>query len=360
MIKFIAIKPIALLKLFVLLSFVFSASGCSFLGWDEYFRDRSNDYRRSEEIAAIQVPEDLDADTVGELYPVPRGGEVVSYEIDSEFVVPRPRSVAVNESVSEVKIQKLGEDVWILMSVPPSESWPRIRSYLTRNGIPSAKADASKGVIETGLFKLSDDKGQFQQFLISLSQGVQINTTEIEIIQRSFPEDSVPEVFPAWAEISEDTDREDWLRQGLAGELASERISGTASLLGQEIGAASKVELMTPIQGLPFIEMRMAYGRAWASVGYALDKDGFSIVEDQLDGGYYLSDYQKIEVRKKPSIWRRMLFMGGSDKSKVTSYRVNVDQVGETVEIRVMNVDGSEMSQRENYLALQRIRNNLA
>lgn len=354
------IDTLSRLKIFLLAVFTLSASGCSFLGWDEYFRDRSNDYRRSEEIATIQIPEELDQDAIGELYPVPRGGEVVSYEIDSEFVVPRPRSVAVNESVNEVKIQKLGEDVWILMSVPPSEAWPRIRSYLTRNGIPSAKADASRGVIETGLFKLSDNNDVFQQFLISLSQGVQINTTEIEILQRSFPADAVPESFSEWAEVSEDSEREDWLRQGLAGELASERITGTASLLGQEIGAASKVELMTPTESLPFIEMRMTFDRAWASVGYALSKEGFTIVESRPDSGYYTSDYQKVSDSKKPSIWRRMLFMGGKNKEAVRSFRVDLNQVGNTIEIRVINLGGSEMSQRENYLVLQMIRNNLA
>lgn len=351
----------SLLKSLTLTCCVFSVSACSFLGWDEYFRDRSNDYRRSAEVEPISVPDGFDADTLGELYPVPQGGEVVSYEIDSEFVVPRPRSVAVNESVSEVKIQKLGDDVWILMSVPPSESWPRVRSYLTRNGIPTAKADANKGVIETGLFKLSDSNEQFQQFLISLSQGVQLNTTEIEILHRSFDENTVPDVFPAWLKTSVDTEREDWLRQGLAGDLASERISGTASLLGQEIGAASKVELMTPTEALPFIEMRMPFARAWASVGYALNKDGFSVVEEQVDNGYYLSDYQKETESKKPSMLRRMLFMGGSNKQgSIKSYRININQVGDNVELRVIKVDGSDMSQRENYLVLQLIRNNLA
>ena len=350
-----------MVKTAVLTFLVLSLSACSFLGLDEYFRDRSDDYRRSEEIEPIKIPEGLDQVAVGELYPVPRGGEVVSYEIDSEFVVPRPRSVAVNESVSEVKIQKLAEDVWILVSVPPSETWPKIRSYLTRNGIPSAEADASRGVIETGLFKLSDNNEVFQQFLISLSQGVQINTTEIEILQRSFPADAVPDSLPEWAEASEDAEREDWLRQGLAEDLASERITGTASLLGQEIGAAAKVELMTPTDDLPFIDMRMPFGRAWASVGYALQRDGFNIVEDDSGAGFYLSDYQKVRAEEKRSFWRRLTSFGrSSQREAVKSYRINVDQVGDSVEVRVMNLDGSDMTQRDNFLVLQMIRNNLA
>lgn len=350
-----------LFRIFVVALTVYGLSGCSYLGFGDYFRDRSNDYRRSEEIEPIRIPDELDSGTVGELYPVPRGGEVVSYEIDSEFVVPRPRSVAVNESINEVKIQRLGDDVWILMSVPPGESWPRIRSYLTRNGIPSAKADASRGVIETGLFKLSDNNELFQQFKISLAQGVQINTTEIEILQRSFLESEVPDVFPQWAETSMDADREDWLRQGLANDLASERIAGTASLLGQEIGAALKVELMAPAEGLPFIEMRMPYGRAWASVGYALNKDGFSVIDQQRENqvGHYLSDYTQTD-NEKPSLWRRMLFIGNGKKDDVRSYRIEINQTDNVVEVRAMNADGSSMSQRENYLVLQLIRNNLA
>lgn len=347
-------------KLLVLLLSALVVSGCSYLGFGEYFRDRSNDYRRSEEMPPMQVPEGLNPDAIGELYPIPSGGEVVSYEIEAEFEVPRPRSAAINESVNEVKIQRLGEDVWILMSVPPSEAWPRIRSYLTRNGIPTAKADASRGIIETGLFKLSDEPELFQQFRIALSQGVQVNTTEIEIIQRSFNENSVPDSLPEWAAVSVDVGREDWLRDTMSAELAGEEAYGTASLLGQEVGAASKVELVTPEQGYPYIEMRMVLGRAWASVGYALTKDGFIVVEEQYEGGYYLSDYQKPSAEEERSWWSRLNPFSSRGKEPVFSYRVDLVERDGAIHVRVENRDGSEMSQRDNFLVLEMIRNNLA
>lgn len=349
-----------LFKFSTLAIFALSATGCSYLGFGDYFRDRSNDYRRSEEMAHISVPEDLDADGVGELYPVPVGGEVVSYEIDSEFVVPRPNSASLNQSANQVKIQRLGDEVWILLSVGPSEAWPKIRSYLTLNGIPSAKADASQGVIETGLFKLSDDEGRFQQFQISLSQGVQLNTTEVEILHRSFSSDVAQASLPIWPEQSDDVDRENWLRDGLAGDLASETAAGTASLLGQAIGAASKVELITPIETQPYIEMRMAFDRAWASVGYALNTDGFEVREGVLDNGYYLSDLQEVGSDEKPKLWRRFLRFNLENANPIQSYRIDLQPRNGVIEVRVINADGSGMSQRENYLLLQRIRSNLA
>ena len=347
------------LRVLLTLSLMSLLAGCSWLGLDTYFRDRSDDYRKSTEIEKTKVPEDLSSEALGELYPVPQGGEVVSYEIDSEFEVPRPRSVAVNESINEVKIQRLGEDIWILMSVPPAEAWPRIRSYLTRNGIPSARADASTGVVETGLFQLSDSETLYHQFHVQLIQGVQLNTTEIEILHRQYNAEQIPENLPAWASTSDDAEREEWLRTGLANSLASDNVAGTASLLGKEIGAAAKVELITPEAELPFIEMRMAFERAWASVGYALGKDGFEIVERQLQSSYYLADYQEPGKGGKSTFLRRLVRLGASNKNEVLSYRVDVTRAGENVEVRVARPDGSLMDQRETYLVLESIRNKL-
>ena len=329
---------------------------CSFLGLDNYFRDRSSDYRQAEEFSEIEVPEGMSTGRVGQLYPLPEGGEVVSYEIQSEFEVPRPRSVAMNDSTNEVRIQRLSGESWILVTTPPGETWPRIRSYLSRSGIPTSRVDPSNGIIETGLFKLTESPEDFQQFRIQLSQGVQINSTEIDILQRAFPEAEVPNPLPAWGQESEKEDYEDWFRGILAETLAAEDTIGTASLLGQEIGASSKVDLVTPESGFPYIEMRMDYDRAWASVGYALSRQGFSIAEQQSSEGIYISAYQQISV-DEPSWWRRAFRL--TKKEPVYNYRVSLDDTGGVVRVRVENLDDQTMSQRENYLVLQRIRNNL-
>jgi len=340
----------------LLLSAILFLQSCSFLGLDNYFRDRSNDYRQAEEFSEINMPEGLNAGRVGQLYPLPGGGEVVSYEIQSEFEVPRPRSVGMNDSTNEVRIQRLNGETWILVTTPPGETWPRIRSYLSRAGIPTSRVDPSNGIIETGLFKLTESPEDFQQFKIQLSQGVQINSTEIDILQRSFPEADIPDSLPAWEQVSDKEDIEDWFRGVLAETLAADDAMGTASLLGQEIGTSSKVDLVTPESGLPYIEMRMDYDRAWASVGYALSRQGFSIAEQQASEGIYISDYQQISV-EEPSWWRRMFRM--SKKNPVYNYRVSLDNTNDVVRVRVENLDGETLSQRESYLILQRIRNNL-
>ena len=340
----------------LLLSAMLFLQSCSFLGLDNYFRDRSNDYRQAEEFSEINIPDGLDEGRVGQLYPLPGGGEVVSYEIQSEFEVPRPRSVGMNDSTNEVRIQRLNGETWILVTTPPGETWPRIRSYLSRAGIPTSRVDPSNGIIETGLFKLTESPEDFQQFKIQLSQGVQINSTEIDILQRSFPEAGIPDSLPAWEQVSDKEDIEDWFRGILAETLAADDAMGTASLLGQEIGTTSKVDLVTPESGFPYIEMRMDFDRAWASVGYALSRQGFSITEQQASEGIYISDYQQISV-EEPSWWRRTFRL--TKKNPVYNYRISLDKTSGVVRVRVENLDGETMSQRESYLVLQRIRNNL-
>lgn len=333
-----------------------SSAGCSVLGLDKVFRDRSDDYRRSAELPHIDIPEGFDSDSVGELYPIPEGGAVASYQTGAEFEVPRPRNVSINDSANEVKIQRLGEDSWILTSVSPGETWPLVRSFLSRQAIPTSRADAGLGVIETGWFSLSDDESILHQFLITLSQGVQLNTTEIEVVQRSYGVDEVPDDLSEWPTRSFDSEKEAWLRDGMASTLADENALGTASLLGRDIGAAQKVVVVTPENEGPYIDMRLGFQRAWASVGYALGTDGFSISDRSIDEKYYLAVYVD-PIQEERTFFQRLR---GAKKVEPVSYRVLLSQASEeSVHVRVYDSEGNQMSQRESFLVLERIRSNL-
>ena len=337
---------------------------CSWFGAGE----RGNDYRRSAELPAIDVPESLDSEVVGELYPIPQGGQVASYQIPSEFEVPRPRSVSLNGSVNEVKIQKLGDVSWILTSLAPSDSWPLVRNFLARESIPTSVANAELGTIETAWFSLVDDEKIINQFLISLSQGVQLNTTEIDIVHRSLNAEDVPDDLPKWTSKSDDIEKEHWFRDILASSLASEVSLGTASLSGREIGAAQKVSIVAPELSHPYIDMNLAFDRAWASVGYALDNDGFSITQSLFDERRYVVEYADKDA-KRPSILSRLfsqenslqaIVRGEGVESEKTSFQVVLEVQGEDrVIVRVYDADGMELSQRESYILLEIIRTNL-
>ena len=65
----LSIKTMKLALPFLLVSI---CTGCGFLFGDKgLFPDKSQDYKKAREVAAITVPEGEDSSSIGEIYPVP-------------------------------------------------------------------------------------------------------------------------------------------------------------------------------------------------------------------------------------------------------------------------------------------------
>tara|TARA_B110000483_G_scaffold147265_1_gene175697 strand:+ start:70030 stop:71130 length:1101 start_codon:yes stop_codon:yes gene_type:complete len=351
-------------------------SGCSFIfGDDSPFRDRSNDYLKSTAIGLIVVPEDLDRDALGQLYVVPEAGDVPDYQLDTEFEVPRVMPNLDQANTSGVKIQRLGNDSWILASSSPGETWPRVRNFLSDNGMPTEFANASTGTIDTGWVELNEVVGLVNQFRLRLEQGVQINTTEIIIQQRQYAVDALPPTLPNWlAEGSDDAEQEEWLRTNLATALASEDLTSSASLLGQEIGAAVKIELETPEKDNPYMVMHLNAVRAWASIEYALNTRSFNLLESGFDAGIEDSvgpinradsdvlitheDYFEFyEDTPEDISWFGKL--RGKRNPEPGVYKLIMVEDDGSQFIRIYHTNGDLVEAREAYLVLTRLRNNL-
>lgn len=342
-------------KCFLVFLFGGVLSGCSaILGDNNPFRDRSNDYLQAQAIDVIAIPEDLDREALGQLYPVPSAEETPDYQLDDEFVVPRIDPNLEQANTSGVKIQRLGADSWILTSSAPSETWPRIRNFLTNFGLPTEFANASTGTIDTGWVELNDAPGSVHQFRIKLEQGVQLNTTEIIIQHREFISAAFPENIPEWAEGSDDADREEWIRTNLSQALASEDIASSASLLGQEIGAAVKVNLETPVDDVPYIVMRLSAERAWASIDYALSTESFVVLDQAVDRR--VVDFEFYEEPPESVSWYAALF--GKRAARPGVYYLWMEESADEQVIRLYNLDGSLPDARSVYQVLSRLRDN--
>lgn len=342
----------------VLILLAVALAGCtSLFGADSVFRDRRSDYLKAEEMQPIQVPEDLDSETLGVAFPVPPAGQVSDYQLATEFETPRPDELSTDQ-VGQVRIQRLDEDQWILVPAPPAEAWPRIRGYLTENRIPTLRTDADNGIIETGLLNYGDDDGTLHQFLLKLEQGVQLNTTEIVVRHRQFPSGAVPEVMPDWTQDQTgDSEEAEEMRLQIAESLAADEGSGTASLLGQRIGAAAKVEIITPSAVDPYILMHLSYARSWASVEFALGTATFSIESSDRDAGVF--NLLLLSGTEQDYSWLRRV-LRGSNGNLGQPYQLNLRQVDDSVEVRVMSPEGDSLPQREAFEFLTLLRSKLA
>src|SRR5690606_13502416 len=111
-------------------------SGCGiFFGDDGWFRNRGGDYLKADTIPPLVTDENLDRSAMGALYPIPPV-TTAAFDINPEaYDVPRPAPLSANLLQESVKIQRLGAQSWILMSVAPGEVWPRVRNFLNVNGL---------------------------------------------------------------------------------------------------------------------------------------------------------------------------------------------------------------------------------
>lgn len=277
-----------------------SLAGCGTLfGPEGYFRDRGDDYLAAEEVAALEVPAGTDKKALEELYPIPaavklKGDDEQVTQVAASFSVPRPTALGANAFGDAIKIQKLSDKRWILASLPPSEVWPRVRHFLSSNGLRVVYTDAINGLIETGWLQFKDSKGRKDRYRLQIEQGVQPDSTEIHILHLSVSADVTGDGSVNWPSKSINPEREAWLVDELAATLASPNSAAATSLLAQTIGGATKVELID-VDAEPVMTMSLSRTRAWATLGYAVNQQGMARMDENANIGLYYVDFVGIE-----------------------------------------------------------------
>ena len=330
---------------------ILSLTGCGWLG----LRDRSNDYLLAEETEVTAIPAGLDRSVIGQLYPIP---QIASESIELvDFEAPRPQAASVNTFEQLVKIQSLEGRRWVLINNPPSELWPRVRSVLNRNGVPAALAEGSSGVIETVWVKFNSDDDNSHRFRFQISPGVQVNSSEISLLHnqavRSEEEQAV------WPQASDSDQREKDMLTMLANELAGATNYASVSLLAQNIGGEAKVVVITPEVADPFIQIKLSFDRAWASILYSADRGGFTLVDKNRSEGTLYVNYTD-KATDEPGFFARWFGEDSGDQILEVNYQVLVQVVGANVEVRVVGPDSEGLGKAETLRLLKILRNNMS
>ena len=328
-------------------------SGCGMFGEEGTFRNRGKDYLAAEELPPIVVPEGLDNAGLGQLYPIPPISQTTVLHEGGD--VPRPMTLSAESLEEVVKIQNLGGERWILTNRSPSEVWPRLRNLLNRNGIHTAHAEAAQGVLDTVWLEFQGDDEYHHRYRLSVQPGVQLNSTEIKVLHDRMKAGS--DGHDNWPDDSVDDQREQEMTQILAEALAGDLSSGTVSLLAQAIGGAEKVEIVTPEVADPYLMMKLDMDRAWASVGYSLQRGGFTTIDQDRSAGVFYVHYSA-EDENKPGFFRRMLSRG--DKILEAGYQVLLIRVDDGVQVRIVDTDRAGLQRAEAIRLLQGVRANLS
>lgn len=290
-------------------------SGCgTFFGEDGVFRDREEDYLKAGSIEPLQVPDHLQAGHLGERYRVPaltREDRAYAQDLE-EFEVPRPEPLSASALREQVKIQKLGEERWILVNVEPAELWPQIRAFLADNGLEVASTDTELGLMQTRWLSFKDDPDRIDRYRIRIERGVQPDTSEIHVLHMNLDrEEATQAQLNSWPEQSSSAERESWMVDELAATLAAQDLgtAGGTSLIAQNIGGEVKAGIDN-VDGEPLLRLELNRPRAMATLTHAAQQEGFAIYDSASDEGFFYLGYR--EPEGEPG-WLASLFGADGD-----------------------------------------------
>lgn len=323
-----------------------SLTACGWLfGDDGAFRDRSNDYRRATVTAPLRLPEGVSNQSVGDSYAIPPTDDHAA--LSGEFVIPRPEPMGKNDEADTVRINRLGDQQWILVDSPPGQVWPRLRAFLGLNQLAVVRSEAAAGVIETGWLQPQDSALARERYRLRIEQGVQRGSTEIYLLQAS-TEPGAP-----WPEKSSDRAREDLMVQALAQYMADSGAAAAVSMLAQQaLDSSGKVAILQSREMQPYMQLKLPYDRAWASLERALSKaPGYQVNDlDRSQGLFYVhfrEQSQAANSDEEPGFFAR--WFGGDDGQSAAqdqheAYLLRLQQQGEReMHIRVERQDGQSL-----------------
>lgn len=301
--------------------------GCSWILDDEgLIQDRRNEYREARLARVPDVPEDLDGSTIQEMMPVPAVSGMDRYLAQEEFDLPRPATLFAREEDRGVRIQRFGGDSWIVAPDPPALVWPRVKQFLSDNGVTVFGEDPEAGLMVTNWIRLDDQEtyndlvrsslvegsaGQpWHQLQLRVEQAVRRGATELHVVQAGR---DAPSGVPDFAAGSTDEEAGRLLLGSLAEYLAAELGGAGVSFVAQSIATEAKAEIVRRTNAAPTLRLRLPGGRAWATVGTALENAEIPVDSSDEDAGVYRIRYNERQFRGEEAGWFASLFDFGSD-----------------------------------------------
>ena len=347
-------------------------AGCSGFG------NKSEEYKGASARAAqpLEVPPELTAPTMDDRYSIPDPRAQTTYSAYSQKPAGAsgPALPVVLPKFEGVKLDRFGDQRWLVVKGDPEKVWPVVREFWIDTGYKLLREEPQLGLIETDWFedrsKVPQDLvrrtvGRFIEGLYSsprrdkfrtrLEKGTEPGTTEVFVSNRN-----LEEVYS-----SSTQDRTSWQARPADREMEAEMLSRLMVKIG---GGDTKVtSASAPIPGrrgvVPpapsAIEPRNAvleksgagplvvndsFDRAWRRVGLALDRVGFTVEDRDRSKGLFFVRYIDPEADLKDTkqgFMEKLQFWKSAPKSAQPQYRIHVADAGASMsQVQVQDSKG--------------------
>lgn len=323
-------------------------AGCRLMRDDKgLFVDPRDDYLEAKPGAPLVVPDGLTGLNIKDALPIP---EVAEQPVTKMFPHDAPPpTVLVGRDFDAVRIQRLGDAQWIVLGRPPAQVWPMIQQFLAENGVAVGREEPGEGVIESAwVVVVDEDYGDVVRAAIRdgrrkqedsgvavppgrdrlrfrVERGIRRGSTEVHVHhERALGVGD--ELDEAATEVEEE----------VVAKLAEYFAAGVAapvSMVGRDIAAADKAEVVKDDRGYPSLRLHVSFDRAWATVGQALER-----AEIDADADRDEATYRAVFPTAGRRGWLRRIVPGGeSGKDTPVTIRVERREEGAVVHVHARN-----------------------
>lgn len=339
-----------------LLGLTLALSACSALEGDKI------DYKSASKGSTLEVPPDLQQLSRETRYATP--GAVVSANAlqAGQAVQPSGPSAAI-DSLGDVRIERAGNQRWLVVNRPADKLWEPVREFWLENGFTLMLDQSNLGIMETDwaenrakipqdiiratLGKVLDSlysTGERDKFRTRLERNANGGTDifishrgMIEVYTNTQKDQTVWQPRAADPELETEFLRRLMVKLGVSQE-QSKAIAATAPT--QQTPAAR----IATVNNAPVVQLAENFDRAWRRVGLALDRTGFTVEDRNRNDGLYFVRYVAPNADKKEPGFFGKLFGGSSAAVPPLKYRIAVRSEGNASTVSVLNEAGAPES----------------
>ena len=348
------------------------AGGCSGT-LEDVWPDKKPTYKSSRSTPPLEVPPDLTRSSIRDSLSIP-GGEATTYSrYSSGDGAGTGSAQAVLPEMDDARIERSGNERWLVVSMPPEVLWPRLRDFWNDQGFVLEVEEPAAGVMETdwaekrtrlpgGVIKemLSRVSDAFygvtvrDRFRIRIERGSESGTTEIYVSHRGAEQivvgdENSPARREGYAERA-------WQPRPSDPGLEAEMLTRLMVFLGADEqqadalagGGATGEPLANIVRedgGAAALALAEGFSQAWRRTGIVLDRTGFVVEDRDRSRGLFFIRYADPEAgaqRREGGWFSRLKFWGGDeDSEKDDAYLIQLsEEEAAMTRIVVLDKDG--------------------
>jgi outer membrane protein assembly factor BamC len=327
-------------------------SGCSMLQEDKI------DYKSAAKAPSLEVPPDLTQLRKESRFALESTSNTASgFQNAGSRVVDA--GTAAN-ALGPVRIERQGNQRWLVASLPADKVWEPLREFWTGNGFVLTTDAPDIGVMETewaeNRAKLPQDfvrrtlgkvldslysTGERDKFRTRVERNAQ-GGVEIYITHRGMIENYTDNQKGStiWQPRPSDPELEiEFLRRLMVKLGTTPESAKTATAV---VSAADTSSQVSNLQGQPVIVLPDNLDRAWRRTGVALDRSGFTVEDRDRSAGVYFVRYVAAGTTNEATGFLGRLFSSKKDvPSTLTKYQISITSSGDNQStLRVLTASG--------------------